>query len=222
MNIALGDRLRDIGVDMAATTDMTSAVAVVWNEPGTCKNCDTKKPCVDVEAKFWIPADTIGGSKQWSSGMRDQLRVWVDEKWLRVVDGAVIDDADVEAGIVEWADEGPVGLVAVDPWQARQLRISLEDAGLTVFEHRQRMADMSPSTKQFIDLVVDGRYHHGGNPILRWMADNVIGKTDADSNIRPDRRKSSGKIDGIVAAVMAITASTVEVEEPLEARVELW
>lgn len=209
-------------VDMASTTDMTAAVAVHWNEPGECRNCrQTDKPCVDVVAKFWMPAEAIAGSKQWSKGMKAQLRTWADEGWLTVVDGAVIDDSYVKAGIGEWADQYDLSVIAVDPWQARQLRIDLEDAGFVVFEHRQTMQHMSPPTKQLIDLVVDGRFHHGGNPILRWMADNAIGKTDSDENIRPDRRKSSGKIDGIVAAVMAITASTID-EEPVDALSQIW
>ena len=224
MAVSLGDRMRAVGVDMAATTDITAAVAVAWNEAGMCSNCrQATKRCIDVEAKFWIPADTVAGSKQWSKGMRTQLRAWIDAGWMRVIDGAVIDDNDIVAGVLEWADAGPVKAVAVDPWQARQLRIVLEDAGLEVFEHRQLMASMSPPTKMLIELVTDGRFHHGGNPVLRWMADNTIGKSDSEANMKPDRKKSSGKIDGIVAAVMALTALTVILEEePVDAITQIW
>jgi phage terminase large subunit-like protein len=199
---------------MAATTDMTAAVAGAWNEPGECRNCrQTSKSCLDVEARFWMPGDTLAGSKTtWSKDMLAQLRRWVDDGWLEVVDGAVIDDSDVKAGIHEWAETSDVTAVAVDPWQARQLRIDLEDEGFIIFEHPQTMRAMSPPTKELVDLIVDGRFHHGGHPILRWMADNTVGQTDADGNVKPSRRKSSGKIDGIVASVMLVTASTV-VEE---------
>jgi phage terminase large subunit-like protein len=211
MNVSLGNRPRGVGVDMAATTDMTAAVALAWNEPGECSNCrQTEKRCVDVSAHFWMPADTIAGGKTtWTKPMLEQLRRWADEGWVDVIDGGVIDDSDVQAQIETWAAEGPVESVAVDPWQARQLRIDLEDEGFVIFEHRQTMQAMNPSTKLLVELVTDGRFHHGGNPVLRWMADNVIGRTDSDANLKPDKQKSSGKIDGITAAVMALTCITL-------------
>jgi phage terminase large subunit-like protein len=193
---------------------MTAAVAAAWNPPGECPNCrQDEKRCVDGEAHFWMPADTIAGGKTtWSKPMLEQLRRWADEGWLNVIDGGVIDDSDVQAQIEAWAAGGEVEAIAVDPWQARQLRIDLEDKGFIIFEHRQTMQAMNPSTKLLVELVTDRRFHHGGNPILRWMADNVIGRTDSDANLKPDKQKSSGKIDGITAAVMALTCITLNDE----------
>lgn len=47
---------------------------------------------------------------------------------------------------------------------------------------------------------------HGGHPVLRWMADNVTVTSDSNGNIKPDKKKSTEKIDGIVALVMALAA----------------
>jgi phage terminase large subunit-like protein len=209
--VDLRDRDRFVGIDMSATTDLTAAAAVAWNEPGECKTCrKTAKPCVDVEAMFWVPAETLEGAKTtWTKDMLVQLRVWVEQGWIREIPGGVIDDDDVKAQIFDWREAGWVEWVAVDPWQARQLRLDLEDAGFNVFEHRQWMRDMTMSTKLFVELVTDGRLHHGGNPVLRWMVDNAVGRSDADGNLKPDKQKSSGKIDGVVAAVMALTAATI-------------
>ena len=63
---------------------------------------------------------------------------------------------------------------------------------------------MSPPTKEFYKLLMEGRIIHGGNPVLRWMAGNVVVDTDPAGNIKPTKAKSPEKIDGIVAAIMAL------------------
>jgi phage terminase large subunit-like protein len=68
------------------------------------------------------------------------------------------------------------------------------------------MGRLSPPSKELERLLGERRFHHGGNPILRWMADNVEAERDAADNIKPSKKKSAEKIDGIVAAVMAISS----------------
>lgn len=63
---------------------------------------------------------------------------------------------------------------------------------------------MSPPSKEFYRLMMAGKIIHGGNPILKWMAGNVVVRRDPAENIKPDKEKSPEKIDGIVAAIMAL------------------
>lgn len=63
---------------------------------------------------------------------------------------------------------------------------------------------MSPPTKELMKLVFEERIAHGGHPVLRWMMDNIYVRTDPAGNIKPDKEKSTEKIDGAVAAVMAL------------------
>ncbi len=63
---------------------------------------------------------------------------------------------------------------------------------------------MSPPTKEFYKLLMEGKIIHGGNPVLKWMAGNVVVEKDDAENIKPTKKKSVEKIDGIVAAVMAL------------------
>ena len=63
---------------------------------------------------------------------------------------------------------------------------------------------MSPPTKEFYKLLMEGRIQHGGQPVMRWMAGNVVVDTDPAGNIKPTKQKSAEKIDGIVAAIMAL------------------
>ncbi len=198
-------------VDMSSTEDMTAAGLLIENEPGECRERHCLKrspaePCYTYQLKAWLPEDTIAGGRTWSKAMRTQLRLWHDAGLLEAVDGAVIDDRDVEAGILEWADRFTVTEIAIDRWQARQLRIRLEEEGFTVWELSQGMPSMAEPTRHTLALLRARRIHHLGNPMLRWMADNAIGKSDPDGNVRPVRGRSSGRIDGIITLIGTVAA----------------
>lgn len=67
---------------------------------------------------------------------------------------------------------------------------------------------MTAPSKELLRLVLAKQIAHGGNPVLRWMADNVTAKSDPAGNVKPDKGKSTNKIDGIVAAIMALARAT--------------
>ena len=94
--------------------------------------------------------------------------------------------------------------IEVDRWNATQMIQNLEAEGFTMVPIGQGMKDMSPPTKEFYKLLLEGKIAHGGNPVLRWMAGNVVVETDAAENIKPTKAKSTEKIDGIVATIMAL------------------
>jgi len=63
---------------------------------------------------------------------------------------------------------------------------------------------MSPPTKELMKLTLEQKLAHGGHPVLRWMMDNIYVRTDPAGNIKPDKEKSTEKIDGAVATIMAL------------------
>ena len=94
--------------------------------------------------------------------------------------------------------------IAFDRWGAVQMVQNLEGMGFTVVPFGQGFKDMSPPTKELMKLVLEERIAHGGHPVLRWMMDNIYIRTDPAGNIKPDKEKSTEKIDGAVATVMAL------------------
>ena len=80
---------------------------------------------------------------------------------------------------------------------------NLEGLGSTVVPFGQGFKDMSPPSKR-LELVLERNVAHGGHPVLRWMMDNIFVRTDPTGNIKPDKEKSTEKIDGAVAAIMAL------------------
>lgn len=102
-----------------------------------------------------------------------------------------------------YADNEPLE-IAVDRWNATQMIQNLEGEGFTIVPFGQGFSSMSAPTKEFYRLLMEGRIIHGGNPVLRWMAGNVVIDTDPAGNIKVTKAKSKEKIDGIVAAIMAL------------------
>jgi phage terminase large subunit-like protein len=72
----------------------------------------------------------------------------------------------------------------------------------------QGFQSLSPPTKELLRLVLDKRLAHGKHPVLRWMADNMVVRTDPAGNVKPDKQKSREKIDGMVALIMALDRAT--------------
>ncbi|MGN1031705.1 MAG: terminase TerL endonuclease subunit, partial [Butyricicoccaceae bacterium] len=94
--------------------------------------------------------------------------------------------------------------IAYDRWNATQMVQNLEDAGFTMVPFGQGYKDMSPPSKELYKLLMEGRINHGGNPVLKWMAQNIVMEQDPAGNIKPTKAKSVEKIDGIVALIMGL------------------
>lgn len=129
--------------------------------------------------------------------------------------GAVVSDwkmnyfSDMNYGFIEqFIDElgkkFHIKEIAFDRWGAVQMVQNLEGMGFTVVPFGQGYKDMSPPTKELMKLTLEERIAHGGHKVLRWMMDNVFVRQDPVGNIKMDKEKSTEKIDGAVATVMAL------------------
>ena len=110
----------------------------------------------------------------------------------------------IEAYIEQLSKLYNIREIAFDRWGAVQMVQNLEGMGFTVVPFGQGFKDMSPPTKELMKLVLEKKVAHGGHPVLRWMMDNIYIRTDPAGNIKADKEKSTEKIDGAVATVMAL------------------
>ena len=94
--------------------------------------------------------------------------------------------------------------IAFDRWGAAQMVQNLEGMGFTVVPFGQGYSSMSPPTKELMKLVLEKKIAHGGHPVLRWNVDNISIRTDPAGNIKADKEKSTEKIDGAIATIMAL------------------
>ncbi len=182
------------GLDLSSVQDITAWVMVfpTANDP----------ELVRVIARFWLPE-----SKLSDDGYRyvEQYRVWARQGYLQLTPGDAIDYQFVKRAILDDAMKFKLRGLNVDRlFQGYQLSQELVDEGIDVAGMGQGFLSMAAPMRELERRLLAKKIHHGGNPVLRWMADNVAVKMDAAGNLKPDKASSQGKIDGIVALVMAL------------------
>lgn len=178
------------GLDLAATTDLC-ALGLVF-------------PIADVFKVlpfFWIPEDTMRERVE-----RDKVPydVWVRQGLITATPGNVVDYDFIEVKLDELRDTYDLQSLAYDRWGATKLVTNLQKKNYPLVPFGQGFASMSGPSKELMTLVLSNKFHHGGNPVLRWNADNTVVLKDPAGNIKPDKAKSSQRIDGIVAVIMGL------------------
>lgn len=167
---------------------------------------------------FWIPEEKMQEKIRKENINYDK---WVAEGYVTVTSGNVI-DYDFKADILRIVADYDLKTSAYDRWNSSQTIIDLQNEGMECNPFGQGYGSMSAPTKEFEKLVLTEKIEHFGNPVLRWMLASTLVKTDPAGNIKPDKEKSTQKIDGIVAAIMALgewmTAQANDESNPYENR----
>lgn len=196
--------------DLATKTDMLPIVKLfkkkitAYNSRGTLETVD----------HFYLFADYYLPQAAIEDGRNSQYPGWAESKLLTVVPGDVTDFATVEEHVKADAKVYKITQAGFDPWQASYLMQRLALEKLPVLEYRQTVQNMSLPMKELEALVLQRRIHHNGDPILAWMISNVVCHTDAKENVYPRKEKPENKIDGAVAAIMAIGITLAPQEAP--------
>jgi phage terminase large subunit-like protein len=186
------------GLDLASTSDIASFVLCFPPEKG------------EAELYAWLPFFWIPEENMIERERKDRVpySTWLRQGLIYATDGNVIDYGFIVKKIDELGELYNIKEIAFDRWGAFQVSQQLEGAGFTMVGFGQGFQSMSSPTKELLRLVQDGKLAHGGNPVLRWMADNLMVSTDPAGNVKPNKQKSREKIDGIVAGVMALDRAT--------------
>lgn len=190
---ALAGRDCYAGLDLSSTGDITALVLIF-----PPRDEDEKYVLLPY---FWIPEETIPKRVKANSVPYD---IWEKQDYIMSTKGNVIHYDFIEKFIMDLSEKYHILEIAVDRWNATHVIQNLEDNGLTMVPFGQGFASMSAPTKEFYRLLMEGKIIHGGHPVMRWMAGNVVVDTDPAGNIKVTKAKSKEKIDGIVAAIMAL------------------
>lgn len=181
------------GLDLSSVSDLTAWLMVFPRDD------DSEK--LDILARLWCPEARLTDNQ---NKYRAQYQAWAKAGWLQTTPGNAIDYAFVKKQILEDAAQFDLVDLNIDPYNAYQFALELVNEGLEVINMRQGFLSMNGPMKELYRRLLDHKINHGGNPVLRWNADNVAIRTDPAGNIKPDKETSQGKIDGIVSLVMAI------------------
>lgn len=181
------------GLDLSSSSDITAFVLVF-------------PPRTDDEEYIILPYCWIPEENMALRVRRDHVPydVWEKTGHLQTTEGNVIHYGFIEKFIEELGKKYHILEIAFDRWGATQMVQDLEGMGFTVVPFGQGYKDMSPATKELMKLTLEKRIRHGGHPVLRWMMDNVFVRQDPAGNIKPDKEKSTEKIDAVVALIMAL------------------
>ena len=190
---ALEGRVCCAGLDLSSTSDLTALVLVF---PPTSED----EPYIALPF-FWLPEETLSLRVRRDHVPYDQ---WARRGFIQTTEGNVVHYGFIERFICELGERYDIREIAHDRWNATMMVQTLEDDGFTMVPFGQGFKDMSPPTKELMRLVLEHRLCHGGHPVLRWNMDNAFVRTDPAGNLKLDKEKSTEKVDGAVALVMAL------------------
>lgn len=149
---------------------------------------------------FWAPRD---GAERRQRVDKVPYLEWAKHGLLTLTDGGATDLDKVLEDMIALCRRFSPARVGFDPWNSEGFRKSMVDAGLPFEAVRQGFRTMSPFSKDFERAFIQREIEHCRNPVLRWMVGNAAIETDAAGNIKPAKNKSTDRIDGLVAAIMA-------------------
>jgi len=191
------------GLDLASTTDIAALALIFPGEPFV------------ILPFFWIPEESMHDRV-----LRDRVPydVWQREGYLEATPGNSIDYRYIMLRLGRSRADFDFKALAFDRWGATEITTTLcDEYGFTgdekeaanfhkplLWKFGQGFSSMTAPTKELLNYILARKITHGGNPVLRWMANNVVVKQDPAGNIKPDKGKSIEKIDGIVAMIMGM------------------
>lgn len=195
------------GLDLASTSDLCSLCWLFPDDHGG----------VDAIWRHWVPQRAFQRINDRTAGMAE---VWRREGLLTVTPGDVADYGFIQAQINLDREQFYVHAIGFDRWNASQLVNDLLSDGAPMVQLGQGFASMSAPLKHIQHLLLQGTeerpmFHHGGNGLMRWQTDNLAVATDPAGNVKPDKKASGDKIDGISAATDAmamVLASALDFE----------
>jgi phage terminase large subunit-like protein len=191
------------GLDLSTSIDLTALSLVFPFPDGHFKTL----------MRFWIPQDAA--TKKEKTDHVPFTR-WIHEGLVSTTPGNLIDYSYIRHDINELRKIYNIKELAYDRWGAVKLITDLQEDGFAIDQKStgdghpllvpfgQGYVSMSPPAKELITLILGGKLEHGGNPVLRWNANNAVVAQDPAGNIKPDKAKATERIDGIVALLMGL------------------
>lgn len=187
-----------VGLDLASRQDM-AAMVILFERDGHFYTFP----------KYYLPEATILEQEN------EHYRQWHKLGHLDMSPGARTNYDRIETDLDKWRESFNVRVICIDPANSGNMMISLDHKGYNVSEYRQSVSQMSPALQDFHSFIADGKFHHDGHPITRWMVENAVVKYNDNGQpmklVKLDKRK---KNDGIVASAMALEVALVEMAAP--------
>jgi phage terminase large subunit-like protein len=203
-----------IGLDLASKIDITAMALVFPSEEGGKRHYY----CF---VKYYLPESAV------DDGRNSQYKGWERAGFIKSTEGNVLDYNVIKADILNFCQRFDVQEIAFDPYGALEMQNELAKHRLPIVNVSQTVMNMSEPSKVLDSLVRSGCFHIPVDPVLIWMASNVIVYVDTNDNIKPKKDKPEDKIDGIIAIVnafarMLIQEKKTSIYEDREEGITFW
>ncbi|HDR1003623.1 terminase large subunit [Pasteurella multocida] len=185
-----------MGLDLSSTNDLTS---ICYTFPQGQK--------VRLITRHYLPEYQLNNA---ANKNRAIYRQWVRQGWLHITEGDCIDYDKIRDDILKDAERFNIKMIGFDVWNATHLRTQLQSAGLEVEPFPQTYQRFSPVAKSAEVLINRQVIEHNGDPVLAWALSNVVMETDANANIKPNKKKAANKIDPAIAFLMSFGTYQLE------------
>jgi phage terminase large subunit-like protein len=194
LEASLAGRRCVAALDLARSIDM-SAVAFLF---------PADRGIIEILMRYWIPEEGIDEREK-----RDRVpyRLWAEKGFLKLTDGNVTDFREIESDIVDMKKRFALEELGYDPMFATDLALRLRDRekdAVSVIELPQTYRTFTMPCTEMERRLQGKLFRHGGHPILRWNARNVVVRKGPSGNMMPDKAKSSARIDGMTAVLMGL------------------
>lgn len=180
-----------LAVDLSSTTDISAVVMLFPLADGRYAVLPT----------FYVPKEN---AKERQKRDRVPYLNWLEANQLIGTEGPVIDYDRIRLDINALGKLYDIKAIAIDRWNATQLSTQLKSDGFEIVPFGQGFVSMSAPSKEFEKLIIAKKLLHNDHPVLKWMASNVVAESDAAGNVKPSKARSTERIDGVVALVMAL------------------
>jgi len=187
-----------LGVDLSATTDLTALIVLRPDQDGGM---------TILASEFWCPEKNMDARARKD---RVPYPLWAEQGYLKPTPGNSVDYSYVEARIHALMGEHDVVEVAFDPWNARDAMARLQRDNVPIVAVPQTMANLTSASKTLETLVLQRKLRHDGHPIMRFCVRNVLPDVDGNGNMKPSKKESPERIDGVSALVTALARAIVD------------
>jgi phage terminase large subunit-like protein len=187
------------GVDLSSTTDITNLTVMF-----------IKEDKLYVHQKYYIPSENV---RKRAKVDRVPYLDWIKEGYITTTEGNVVDYEYIERDILKLREDYEIDFLGYDTWNSNYLMTRLEKQGVETVAIRQGFQTLSPASKELEVKAIQKNIIHNNNPVLNWCISNVVLEKDAADNIKPSKKKSIEKIDGVAGLINCMALYILNKEE---------
>lgn len=189
-----------MGIDLSSRIDFTASCKVFYEDDADGKRHYFLFP------EFWLPESAAKDYPAW-------------REYINFTSGDEIDTVAVKKKLKDDLDNYMIEEVTFDPWKSAGFEQELADYGAEITKFPQTIGQYTMPMNEFEAAILSGRLHHNGDPVLNWMLTNLHAKRDTNGNCKPRKEDQKKKIDGMVAAIMAIGRCMQSEDEAISAEI---